>query len=146
MLGFCEPDEKPLGPVQLQLVALVAPPNKFKVPPTHTGVFDEAETPVGTEAEDVPIYAVAVYVSPQPITIVTVYVTPPVRPVAVWVVCPPGLHEYVVPAGIPPPQKLRLAVAEPLLKPQVVFVMLDTVEATVEIPFVNSSTKPLPVA
>jgi hypothetical protein len=47
MLGFCMAEEKLLGPLQLQLVAPVAEPERLSGLPTHTGELEPAETPVG---------------------------------------------------------------------------------------------------
>ena len=48
MVGLCNEEEKLLGPVQLQLVAPVAPPVKVNVLPSQIGFgAADAVTPVG---------------------------------------------------------------------------------------------------
>ena len=49
MVGLCNAEEKAFGPVQLQIVASVAPPVNVKVAPAQIGLgVAEAVTPVGT--------------------------------------------------------------------------------------------------
>lgn len=52
MVGLCAEEVKELGPVQLQLVAPVAPPVKVNVLPSQMGLgAAEAVTADGTEAD-----------------------------------------------------------------------------------------------
>ena len=49
MVGLCDEEEKLFGPVQLQLVAPVAPPVNVNVLPAQIGFgLADAVTPVGT--------------------------------------------------------------------------------------------------
>ena len=49
MVGLCNAEEKAFGPVQLQVVAPVAPPVKVSVAPAQIGFgLADAVTPVGT--------------------------------------------------------------------------------------------------
>ena len=52
MVGLCKVEVKPLGPVQFQLVALVAPPVNVKVLPSQIGLgAADAVTLVGAEVQ-----------------------------------------------------------------------------------------------
>lgn len=42
MLGFCNAEEKPFGPVQLYVAPATALVDKFNVAPTQIGLFEEA--------------------------------------------------------------------------------------------------------
>ena len=49
MVGLCDAEEKAFGPVQLQIVASVAPPVNVNVLPAQIGFgLADAVTPVGT--------------------------------------------------------------------------------------------------
>ena len=72
MDGFCNEEVKPLGPVQLQEVALVAVPNKFNVPPTQTGLLVFAVTTEGTAVFTITDAVLAAAAAPQTLLAVSV--------------------------------------------------------------------------